>query len=171
MSTKNETPPQRSTDNHGNHHNLNTHTQHHRESCVIGSTIATAWHYRFCNTHENNDDKNVNHINTIRSIFKTITNNTTDLHIRHQPTKSTLTLDMIENATNIMDIGINITENTYTTTTTYYVCVHSTKTLNMKLLNPLESIQGKLPHNISYYLDDFRGHPTKLLGIIINEEP
>ena len=56
-------------------------------------------------------------------------------------------------------------------TTTYYVCVHSTKTSNMKLLNPLESIQGKLSTTMSYHIDDFKGHPTKLLGIITHEEP
>ena len=169
MSSDNVTPQQGSTTRYGDHHKQQ---QHHQETLVIKSKIGTAWHYRFCTTHEDNyDDNDTNHINNLQTIYTTINNNTNDIYILHQQTKTTLTTDMIQNATNVMDICTNATTNTSTSKTTYRICVHSTTAPNMKLSNPLKSIQGKLPTNISYHLDDFRGHPTKLLGIIVNEEP
>ena len=171
MSIETVTPPQGSTTRYGDHHKPNNQKQYHKESSVIDGTIGTTWHYRFCNTHEYNDNNNINHINNIRKFFNTINKNTNGIHIMHQQKISILTLDMIQNATNIMDICTNATENTTKITTTYYVCVHSSKTSNMKLLNPLESIQGELPTAMSYHIDDFKGHPTKLLRIVTHEEP
>ena len=121
--------------------------------------------------HQRSREQRVKRHNHIQKFFNTINNNTNDIDMLHQQTKSILTINMIQNATNVMDICSNVTKNTTTTKTTYYVCIHSTTTSNMKSLNPLESIQEKLPTTMSYHVDDFKGHPTKLLGIITHEEP
>ena len=89
MSSDNVTPQQGSTTRYGDHHKQQ---QHHQESLVIKGKIGTAWHYRFCTTHEDNyDDNETNHINNLRTIYNTINNNTNDIYILHQQTKNILT--------------------------------------------------------------------------------